>query len=282
MKNPNQKNLFILFILLPLSFLSIELNAQQWNGSGNTGNDIYREGNVGIGEAMTNPSYPLDIKAYFDKPAAIRLRTVSETANTTTFGSGIDLAVAHNDGYFSRAATKYDAVIRGLPQIRPVAGGSPDYNNMIISNITMGDLIFTTKFNTGRETARMRLHPNGQLVIGENVTAVGNFKLFVEQGILTEEVKVALRNSSEWGDYVFAKDYQLPTLTEVEKHINTYQHLPNVPSAKTLAEDGGIKLKEMTITQQEKIEELFLYVIEMNKKIEALEKENEMLKKQIK
>jgi len=129
--------------------------------------------------------------------------------------------------------------------------------------------------------ADSRLKFHAKVAIGGNVsTAFGNFpttaggvnvsnyNLFVKGGILTDEVRVAL--STTWADYVFAKDYQLPTIKEVEKFIDDNGHLPNVPSAKQVKEEG-IELGEMAKIQQEKIEELMLYIIQQNKRIEALE-----------
>ncbi len=98
--------------------------------------------------------------------------------------------------------------------------------------------------------------------------SVANYKLFVTGGIVTEEIRVAL--ATTWADYVFAKDYNLKPLSEVESFINTNGHLPNVPSA-TKVKEEGINVGEMAKIQQEKIEELTLYIIAQNKRIEALE-----------
>jgi hypothetical protein len=105
--------------------------------------------------------------------------------------------------------------------------------------------------------------------------SVANYKLFVKGGILTEEIRVAL--ATTWADYVFQKDYQLPTLEAVEKHIQDKGHLINVPSADEIA-TNGINLGEMSKIQQEKIEELTLYIIAQNKindkQAQILEKQN--------
>ena len=63
-------------------------------------------------------------------------------------------------------------------------------------------------------------------------------------------------------------------LNELENYLQTNKHLPNVPSAKEVEKDGYIKMGELSFKQLEKTEELYLYIIEMNKKIEKLEKEN--------
>jgi hypothetical protein len=73
-----------------------------------------------------------------------------------------------------------------------------------------------------------------------------------------------------WSDFVFAKDYKLPSLQEVEHHIVEKGHLPNIPSEKEMVEKG-LDVVEMAKLQMQKIEELTLYIIEQNKKIEVLE-----------
>ncbi|RWX02455.1 hypothetical protein [Flavobacterium cerinum] len=124
---------------------------------------------------------------------------------------------------------------------------------------------------------------NGKVGIG-GVTAfpttagganLSTYDLFVKGGILAEEVRVA----TTWADYVFANDYALLTLEEVELFISNNGHLPNVPSAKQVAEEG-ISLGDIARIQQEKIEELTLYIIEQNKQLQAQQLINEQFKKQ--
>ena len=105
---------------------------------------------------------------------------------------------------------------------------------------------------------------------------VSNYNLFVKGGVLTEEVRVSLQ--STWADYVFSKNYNLPKLSEVETFIAKNGHLQNVPSAKEVKENG-IELGEMARIQQEKIEELTLYLIQQNKEIEVLKIQNKEIEK---
>jgi hypothetical protein len=93
------------------------------------------------------------------------------------------------------------------------------------------------------------------------------FKLFVKGGILTEQLRVSLNTT--WADYVFLDNYELCPLNEVESYIKENGHLPNVPSASQIKADG-FELGGMTKIQQEKIEELTLYLIAQNKQIEEL------------
>lgn len=81
-----------------------------------------------------------------------------------------------------------------------------------------------------------------------------------------------------WPDYVFEDDYQLMSLTEVEKFINENGHLPNIPSAKEIGENG-INISKMQIKMMEKIEELTLQLIELEKKNTRLENELKSLMK---
>ncbi len=74
-----------------------------------------------------------------------------------------------------------------------------------------------------------------------------------------------------WADYVFDKDYVLQDLSEVELFIKENGHLPHVPSEIELKKDG-LDLGEMQQIQMGKIEELTLYIIELEKRIKELEK----------
>jgi trimeric autotransporter adhesin len=133
-------------------------------------------------------------------------------------------------------------------------------------------------FNTANSTT------NGKIYLGSSSVypnTTGNYKLFVEGGIMTEKVKVALRSSANWADYVFANDYKLMPLKEVEQFVALNKHLPGIDSAEQLAKNG-IDVAEMQSKQMEKIEELTLYIIDQNKRLEKQNNEIEELKIQMK
>jgi hypothetical protein len=98
----------------------------------------------------------------------------------------------------------------------------------------------------------------------------GNYKLYVADGILAERVKVALKTTTDWSDYVFSKEYNLMSLYQLKKYIDKNKHLPDVPSAEELVNDGGIDLGRMQATLLKKIEEQTLYIIKLNEEIELL------------
>lgn len=113
------------------------------------------------------------------------------------------------------------------------------------------------------------VYVQNDLRIGTTGGASG-YRLSVDGKIMAEEIRV--QNSAAWPDYVFTDTYELKSLKEVEKHINEKHHLPGIPSAATIEADG-LHLGDMQIRMMEKIEELTLYIIEQNKRIEKLEKE---------
>ncbi|MFY7671969.1 hypothetical protein ACOSP6_12860 [Tenacibaculum sp. MEBiC06402] len=123
---------------------------------------------------------------------------------------------------------------------------------------------------------RLALNPlGGNVGIGTTDIPSG-FKLAVAGKMISEEVTVKLQ--STWPDYVFANDYQLSTLEEVEEQITKNGHLANIPSAVEV-EKNGIELGEMNKKLLEKIEELTLYTIQQEKEIKALKKQDSKLQK---
>ncbi len=145
---------------------------------------------------------------------------------------------------------------------------------------------FETEVN-GQDKAHFFIHSNGNINIPGKLgigTSTPDSPLTINGQIHSKEVLVDLDIAP---DYVFQKyytgvsdlkaDYSMPSLEEVENFTKANHHLPNVPSAKTLQEDG-MHLKEMTTILLQKIEELTLYTIEQEKRIKALEDQLEVKK----
>jgi Collagen triple helix repeat (20 copies) len=104
--------------------------------------------------------------------------------------------------------------------------------------------------------------------VGLGTTNIGTYQLAVNGNIRSKEVVV----ETGWADYVFEKNYNLPGLAELEKFIQKNKHLTNIPSAKEI-ETNGLHLGDIQKKMMEKIEELTLYIIEINKQIQSLKKE---------
>jgi len=100
-------------------------------------------------------------------------------------------------------------------------------------------------------------------------------KLAVEGAILAKEVKV--KTDISVPDYVFEPDHKLSTLAEIEAYVKQHKHLPEIPSAKDIEQDG-LNLAEMNLLLLKKVEELTLYIIDLNRTNELQNKEIAELK----
>ena len=142
--------------------------------------------------------------------------------------------------------------------------------NLNISSVNTQSAIVV---NNGT-TDVFRILKNGTTYIGDKAPLAsgphGDAKLAVDGKILAKSFYVNIHNST-WPDYVFESNYKLLHYSELEQYIIINKHLPNVPSAKAI-EENGLNLSEMQKIQMEKIEELYLYIIRLEKEIEALKK----------
>ncbi|MCM1140190.1 MAG: hypothetical protein NC453_16615 [Muribaculum sp.] len=96
------------------------------------------------------------------------------------------------------------------------------------------------------------------------------YGLFVKKGILAEDY--AIGPVSTWADFVFDKDYDLKSLEDVQSFIDENGHLPSVPSAAQVAQEGYSQV-EMNKILLQKIEELTLYIIKQDGEIKALKQQ---------
>lgn len=86
----------------------------------------------------------------------------------------------------------------------------------------------------------------------------------------TIKAKEIIVTNDGWPDYVFDKKYKLQDLESVENYINENHHLPGVPSANQIKTDG-ISVSRMLELQMQKIEELTLHIIKLEKRLKELE-----------
>ena len=145
---------------------------------------------------------------------------------------------------------------------------SPASNTLTIT--TDGGTTTTSVWSESGSTASY----TGDVAIGTSAVPSG-YKLAVDGHIRTREIRV---DQDTWPDYVFEANYDLPTLEEIEKHIEEKGHLPSIPSAKEV-EVNGTDLGEMDRLLLEKIEELTLYILKQQKEIDQLKDTVKLSKK---
>lgn len=116
----------------------------------------------------------------------------------------------------------------------------------------------------------------GKLQVGNVSNTPGDYSIYAGGGILTEKIRVAKIGTSDWADYVFENGYKLMPLKELEVFIQTNRHLPNIPSSQEVAEHG-IDLAQINAKLLGKVEELTLHLIEQQKQIDDLKKQNDAI-----
>lgn len=214
---------------------------------------------VGIG--TTSPTFKLDV------------------ITTAKFGVSSDLAFfgnrysngSRNCGLFLKQNNFTDLTFKLQYGVADLAGinnkGFVEFNRAATTNTTISAVSFGNN-----DFEFMRINQDGKVRIANGANDLktpAGYRLFVEEGILTEKVKVAVKTTTNWSDFVFNEDYKLMPLHEVESFLLANKHLPNVPSATEMVENG-LDVAQMDAKLLEKVEELTLYIIEQNKQIEEL------------
>lgn len=214
------------------------------------------------------------------------------TNQTLALGSSYDHPIyfrnVNSSGKTDLMTIKQDGKV-GIGTTDPAHGKLQIYGSGASEGITLWT-------NSGEVTSRIWINPTSKLfhfsrgtdpLKGFTLDNDGNMsigslehgthKLAVEGTIGAREIKV---EASGWSDFVFKNNYELRTLEEVERHIAERGHLPEIPSEEEVTENG-INLGEMDAKLLMKIEELTLYMIEMNKQVQQLKSENQELKEKV-
>lgn len=150
-----------------------------------------------------------------------------------------------------------------VTELRVNIGDGYDYSDRFI--------IGYTKWDTHKWYDNFVVTSEGKVGIGVSKPLNA---LDVNGKIHAREVKI---DNTGWADFVFDKSYKLPTLEEVEAHINKHSRLPEIPSEAEVKENG-INVGEMQVILLQKIEELTLYVIQQQKELNEVKKENKELR----
>jgi hypothetical protein len=158
-------------------------------------------------------------------------------------------------------------------------------NNLSDLRVNIGDdygsgddrfLIGTSNWQDGKYYVHMVVGADGKVGIGTE--SFGTERLAVNGSIRAKEVKV---EATGWPDYVFQKDYKISSLADLDRYIKLNKHLPGIPDAQEVKENG-IELGEMNKLLLQKIEELTLHLIEKDKTIEGILKRMDEIEKKVK
>ncbi len=294
----------LLYIFLTAVFLtntiSYKVNALAGQWSANGTNVYYSDGNVGIGTSNPGWKFQMDVPGSSSSfllngngtGTTNRMFQISNGSNkvmtflangslglgtiapTSQFGSvydaGVDAQIAsYNSAYFYFNGDGSTAV-----------SGNYRYKTLAITNNYRSSDNSGEGVNVGLEVYAGNGDKNfAALFTGGNVgigTENPSKLLTVNGTILAREILVS-NSSTNWPDYVFNNDYNLMSLKDLEEYIKENKHLPNIPDAKEI-EENGISIGEMQKLQMQKIEELSLHLIEQQKEIDELKAEIKQLK----
>lgn len=254
-------------------------------------------GNVGVG--TKNPQAKMHIQDGTSQDANILLASTGTNKSVIQFRTNATNITVGSDNVMRFNATNMQfnpssqMVVNGNFKVTGniVLSGLSGATTKILTIGSNGQLstadIPETADNLGNHTATQNLNLNGKKIVNGTAGTGGIFvstngdvgvntnqpqaKLAVNGDVLAKEVRVSIA-STNWPDYVFSSEYEMMSLGELEKYINEHRHLPGVPSAAEVDERGDIDLGAMNAILLQKIEEMTLRMIEMEKRMKEFEK----------
>ena len=260
----------------------------EFRPNGTTATVIFRQnGNVGIG--TTNPKGKLDVNGgYFSKGREVMvsdgLSSYLKTAGNIYFeNSNSVLATILNNGNVGIGTTSPSAKLSvngGIQKLTDWNGVDGRWDNLIKyghkndlehsgsrKNRWHGIDATITAGGAASNKMKFRVYSgtNADLAPKDVMTLNGLGNVAIHGKLESKEVKVT---NTPTADFVFEKDYNLPTLKSIEKYIKEKKHLPEIASAKEM-EKNGVNVGNFQIQLLQKIEELTLYTIDQEKKLKT-------------
>jgi hypothetical protein len=245
----------------------------KWNGN-----------SYGMSFETTGPSYHNDndlssasTKMYITQQGYVGIGTINPSTKLTVVGNdtGSETITLDNTSSSNLRITlvRYGSAGGGdyWTGLNSANTGSLGADGLFVFRST-GGLVFSGSY----QAEHMRVNTLGNVLIGKTTQVNTAYKLDVNGGVRANSIVV----NTTGADFVFAKNYRLRPLSEVESFIQANHHLPEIaPAAQMQAE--GVSVGELQTQLLQKIEELTLYLIEQNKKIDAQNQKIEVLEKQL-
>lgn len=253
------------------------------NGNG------YITGNLGLG--TTSPSAKLHVEgnSYFN--GNVGIGTVSPTTSFdvyTTYSGGYGftpaLKVRNNTGTKFLVTDDYVAIGMSESELQSGNGGPL----VVKGGATFQVDNYAKGINIDPSNCQLSVwNPTAQYlsivfpirILGDLTVQTGDLLMYSSglKGKFTQDGKIwaqeiVVQATDPWPDFVFNSEYKSMPLNELEKFVKTNNHLPDVPSACEVAENG-VNLTKMDASLLQKIEELTLYIIELKKEIETIKSE---------
>ncbi|RIV27767.1 bZIP transcription factor [Fibrisoma montanum] len=228
-----------------------------------------------------------------ENATAIGANAKVSQSNSIVLGSGVNVGIGTS---VPQAKLEINSDVAGQSGLRltqlTAASASTITTNKYLTVDASGNVVLgSTAVTRGRLADTQDLwQKTGQyaqstgtdgVIIGSLDKTPAGYKLYVQEGILTEKVKVAIKDTDQWSDKVFSPTYNLTPLAEVEQYVKTNKHLPGIPSAEEVVHQG-VDVGQMDAKLLEKIEELTLYIISQQKELAVLRQQVTNLTKTIK
>ena len=181
-------------------------------------------------------------------------QTLLHMTNTTT-------GATKNDGFTLKQYDNQLTFIQHEQSSMRFENPAGSFELNAYGNVGVGASHQNHRFNvegTSRFTGAVTMQSSLTVGSGMRCDAQGNMKV--------KRLRVTL---TDWPDYVFGEGYRLRPLAEVEEYVKEHSHLPDVPSAEEVEQDGA-DLGEMNRLLLQKVEELTLYIIDLQKQLNEL------------